>query len=439
MPDLPPLITKALDDIKSEIDQMRRGGSLDRQKPHKFILLLAVIDLADRGELQENKIYFQQPLIKSFEKYFRLVSKREDWCQPAPPYFHLRTASFWKHKPKQGKELAYSKLTTSGGGTKRIQENIEYAFLSDDAFLVISSNDARQKLREFLLQKLRSDMPTQRLKTVFHESFSLSKLSLGQVLSVSTDKNDIDFSSREKRFETLRENTNLGTNYVKAMPRYAIGSGLLDNTYKVTLFGRYIQKHDPLMEQSGTQWLMHYHLSALKGPGPAFWHELVKTHFRGGHEFTTDEIAEQISDFFEQTEGDKLAERSARATATIFIGTYIKQDGLANLNLIQKIIGEDRYKINDDFDPPPTWAVAYAILDWWKEKFGGVVTINLDEFTSENGIANLFLIGAGKTASILQKMQIEGIVDIYRVSSPYQAVLLRSDPQFILEKLYAHE
>lgn len=438
MPDLPPIIARALDDLKSEFDQMRRGGGVDRQKPHKVIMLLAVIDLADTGKLLENKIYFQQPLILAFQKYFRLLSRQEDWCQPAPPFFHLRTASFWKHKPKAGKEQAYTKLATSGGGAKRIQDNIEYAYLSETAFLVFSNHDARQDLRDFLLQKLRQDMPIQRLKTVFHESFSLSKPFLVQVLLVSTEKKDVNFSSHEQRFETLRENTNLGTNYVKAMPRYATGVGLLDNNYEITLLGKFALKHDHLLEQVGTQWLMHYHLSAPQGPGPAFWHELVMTRFRGGHEFTTDEIAEQIGNFFERTEGEKLAERSARSTATIFIGSYVKSDGLGKLNLLQKT-GEDRYRVNDDLDPPPAWAVGYAILDWWKYQYEGRTTINLDEFSAQNGIANLFLIGAGKMANILQKMQVEGFVDIYRVAPPYQVVLLRPDPKAILEKLYAHE
>jgi len=79
------------------------------------------------------------------------------------------------------------------------------------------------------------------------------------------------------------------------MPRYAIGAGLLDNNYEITLFGKFAHKHDPILEQAGTQWLMHYHLSAPQGPGPAFWHELVMSRFRGGCEFTTDEIATQIA------------------------------------------------------------------------------------------------------------------------------------------------
>jgi hypothetical protein len=222
------------------------------------------------------------------------------------------------------------------------------------------------------------------------------------------------------------------------MPRYAVGAGLLGANYKLTTFAKFVQKHDALLEQEGTQWLMHYHLSAPQGPGPAFWHELIVTRFRSGNEFSTSEIAEQIGQFFQRTEGEPLAERSARSTATVFLGTYTKADGLDNLKILQGI-GEDRYRVNDDLDPPPAWAVAYAILHFWEVQLQGRKTINLDELTDENSVANLFMIGAGKVAAVLQKMQAEGFVDLFRVSPPYQVVLLRTDTKAILERLYAHE
>jgi hypothetical protein len=426
----------ALEELKAEIIEMRRGGSKEDQKPHKLILLLSVIDQADAGLITENKIYLSPQLISEFEKYFRQVSDREDWCQPGPPFFHLRSSSFWKHQPKLGREQVYGKLSTSGGGLKRIQDNIEYAYLSESAYQVFSDANARQELKDFIMTLLARDTP--RLKTVFHETFSLSRSSLQQVLFVAAKTRDTYMESQEHRENILRDKTNLGTRYVKAMPRYAVGTGLLGANYRLTTFAKFVQKHDSLLDQVGTQWLMHYHLSAPQGPGPAFWHDLVITRFRGGDEFTASEIAEQISQFFQKTEGEPLAERSARSTATIFLGTYTKQDGLSNLNILQGI-GEDRYRVNDDLDPPPVWAVAYAILNFWEALLQGRKTINLDELTDENSVANLFMIGAGKIAAILQKMQAEGFVDLFRVSPPYQVVLLRQDTKAILERLYAHE
>lgn len=140
----------SLQRIKAEILAMRRGGGEGHKKPHKLIMLLAVIDLADDGLMNENKIFFDGNLLRHFENYFRLVASSEDWCQPGPPFFHLRTSSFWHHHVKPGKEQAYAKLKTSGGGAKRIVDNIEYAYLSEDAYEIIRDPESRQQLRELI-------------------------------------------------------------------------------------------------------------------------------------------------------------------------------------------------------------------------------------------------------------------------------------------------
>ena len=281
-------------------------------------------------------------------------------------------------------------------------------------------------------------MPSQRLKTIFHESFSLSRPSLNQIIGVAQESASSDLRSQEKRFDILRKKTNLGTNYIKAMPKYAIGTGLLDASYNLTQFGKFSSEFDFLLERKSTLWLMHYHLSALQGPGPAFWHHIVKVFFRSGNEFSSSDIAEEISSFYHKEEGDTLSERSARTTATILLGSYTKSDALGPLNLVQGT-GNDRFRINDDLDAPPTWAVAYSVVDTWLSLYPERKGVNLDDFTSEDGVTNIFLIGSGKFANILQKMQSEGFVEVYRVAPPYQVVLLQPELTTILGKVYEDE
>ena len=242
MPDLPSLVMNALEELKTEIVEMRRGGSKELQKPHKLIMLLSVIDLADAGLMPENKIYLSKQLISNFEKYFRRASDHEDWCQPGPPFFHLRSSSFWKHQPMAGREQAYEKLTTSGGGLARIQDNIEYAYLSESAYQVISDVYARKELKNYIMTLLARDTP--RLKTVFHETFSLSRPSLQQVLLVVAKEKDSYSEKQEKLESILRDKTNLGTNYIKAMPRYGVGTGLLGANNRITTFAKFTQKHE---------------------------------------------------------------------------------------------------------------------------------------------------------------------------------------------------
>lgn len=153
MSDLPPL-----DVLKSEILNMRRGSKHGHFRPHKLVMLLSVIEMVDRGYLVENKIYLQEPLLTIFEAYFNLVKKKDDLCQPGPPFFHLRSSGFWFHKVKPGREQQYASLTSTGGGTGIIHENIEYAYLRDDVFELISNFETRRQLRLILTALLNPEL-----------------------------------------------------------------------------------------------------------------------------------------------------------------------------------------------------------------------------------------------------------------------------------------
>jgi len=149
-----PNLLQNLARIKNEIQQMNRDITHGTKKPHKLVMLLAVLDMIERGVLQENKIYFNEALLSSFENIFNLTRAKGDWNQAAPPFFHLRTSAFWNHKIIPGREQAYSELKTSGGGVKRILENIEFAFLSEYAYEVVSQQNTRQELREYIISIL---------------------------------------------------------------------------------------------------------------------------------------------------------------------------------------------------------------------------------------------------------------------------------------------
>lgn len=124
---------------------------MGRIKPHKLVMLLAVIDLFDEGHISQNRIYFDEELVSRFVKNFKSYSiYSHDWCQPGPPFFHLRNSGFWFHKIIPGKEREYSLLKTSGGGKNVILKTIEYAYLSDDAYMIMRCEEMRNNLRSFI-------------------------------------------------------------------------------------------------------------------------------------------------------------------------------------------------------------------------------------------------------------------------------------------------
>jgi len=152
MSDLP-----SLEVLENEIREMRRGSKGGHLRPHKLVMLLSVIELAERGLLLEDKIYLKEPLLTIFENYFNLVRRKDDLCQPGPPFFHLRTSGFWFHKVKPGREKHYAALTTTGGGLQLIHDNIDYAYLRDDLFKAISNPVSRRELRFLITSLLNAD------------------------------------------------------------------------------------------------------------------------------------------------------------------------------------------------------------------------------------------------------------------------------------------
>jgi len=151
-------------------------------------MLLSVIDLIESGEIVDNKIFFSQPLVDQFDRYFNEISKSDDWCQPSPPFFHLRTSNFWHHKIKPGREDSYSKLSTSGGGIKRIVENIDYAYFDEDYYSLLCKKEYRAIIRRHILDQFFSDSEREKLSNLivnFSDSIAYENRLLSKTLDSS--------------------------------------------------------------------------------------------------------------------------------------------------------------------------------------------------------------------------------------------------------------
>ena len=256
----------------------------------------------------------------------------------------------------------------------------------------------------------------------FHETFTLSRSSLAQIIENCLN------NGRLKRNDLVK----MGTNYQKAMPRYARRTGLLGPKDDLTPLGHFIGQYDPTLSRTGTQWLLHYHLAAPQGFS-AFWHHFVHRHFLPSNSFSANDLITDLNNFLTEHKGKAPAANSVRSTVAIFTGTYLKPDGLAKLDLLEDNDSNTYYV-------PPTrtpdlWALGYALVDYWAAHYGERLTINLDDLT-HGDFAAIFILGEERLLQLLIQLKQEGMLDLFRTSRPYQVVLLQPNPEFALRKLY---
>lgn len=423
----------------AELKAIRRGGSKEAPKPHKLLMVLSVLDLLDRGTLRENKIPFSNDLIRQFEAKFRDYAQAGDRCQPGPPFFHLRTAEFWKHKVKDGQQTTYDSIQRVGGATLPITDNIDYAYLRDDIFELFSSVDLRKEVKAEVIRMLEEERQEVcnsdcRLGLAFHESFSIVIPAISQLLHVVSSTGEGETGSGKITRQMLTDHTSLGPNYVRAMPRWACGTGILDQRNCLTALGRRMIQKDPSLIHASTLWAMHYHLAAPQGPGPRFWNYLVSVVLRPGDILETAQVAEAIKQYVGEYEERKVAERTLRNTASVFLGTYSKSDALGPLGLIEQV-EPGRYLVKEP-DPPSPWVFAYMLSSYWQSNWGEVPGVHVIRVTEPGGPASLLMMGSGTVNRYLRDLQAAGFATVQRHMPPFQLNRNWSDPSVFLERLY---
>jgi len=277
------------------------------------------------------------------------------------------------------------------------------------------------------------DKNPQKLGSTFHRTFPLVRSALSQVLELAVKTVESDGENAKLPRSKIQQSTSLGTIYVEAMPRYCRGAGLLKKNYLPTYFGYYAYKHDQLLELTGTQWLMHYFLSSPNGSGPAFWNHVILKRFYLGSTFTRDTIVEDIGNFIWQIENKVLNKNDVGATATIFLGTYTKPEGLGKLHILE-VTESGRYRVREGATAP-AWAVGFALLDFWEAQYPGRISVGLNTL-HESNFAKLFMIGKADLEAVLRTLQEANYIEIHRTAQPFQVVLLRQDREPLLKKLY---
>jgi putative restriction endonuclease len=119
--------------------------------PHKPILLLAIVDGIQKGEIENNKVYITPELVATFKDYwYKLVQNPVFTANFSLPFYHLQSEGFWYLHTLIGKEvgLTSSRSIKSFGHLKEV---VEHASFDDDLYALLCDQQTREILRQVLL------------------------------------------------------------------------------------------------------------------------------------------------------------------------------------------------------------------------------------------------------------------------------------------------
>jgi hypothetical protein len=290
----------------------------------------------------------------------------------------------------------------------------------------------------------------ERLGTTFHRTFLFVRSAISQVLKIS--KGIYGSDAKNVTFDRIREGTNLGKIYAEAMPRYAIGAGLLGRKSKtLTRLGEVVSDYDPDLNHPTSLWLAHYHLSAPKGPGALFWNHLVSHELRTGTLIERKQLIDSVKRML-TAENIELGDEQIDRSVSVFTGTYIDGACLGNLNILKEVDSQDgmgerkrsknsaaerRSKVFEVQEPdaPPVYALGYALAHFWDQQIGALRT-DLSDLSAPGGFAGLFFLGSYQLNAALRELQREGYLELEQIAPPHQVVRRWESPEAFLERLY---
>ncbi len=139
------MIEKYIDQFK-KINVAKRDGL---KAPHKAVLLLAVIDLVERGVFTTPKIELIEELEFAYQNTWDRYVYNTQTFQPrlTTPFWHLSNEDFWRLRTYSGQPVSE---TDNASSVKSMREKI-YALLDVVLFEELKKAENRAKLRVTLI------------------------------------------------------------------------------------------------------------------------------------------------------------------------------------------------------------------------------------------------------------------------------------------------
>lgn len=138
--------------ILKQITSLRRGNTVYGLAPHKPILLLAVLESFESGEITDNWIEINEPLLTRFYDLWNLLVKTGNTPNFSLPFYHLchEKGEFWQLIVIPGMSIPTTK-SNSIKSFSGLKTTVLAAKLSDEFYYEITDAPTRATLKQALL------------------------------------------------------------------------------------------------------------------------------------------------------------------------------------------------------------------------------------------------------------------------------------------------
>lgn len=143
------MLNRTFDYYAHRLAQLRIDRSHGRPAPHKPLLLLAVIELIERGIISRNEIEISPELVSAFLNYWGAVYPTQKGVL-ALPFFHLKSDGFWHFLPQEGFEKTL-KTVRHIKSNYQLRDMVKYVFLDSELFNLLLSDNNRNMFRRIIV------------------------------------------------------------------------------------------------------------------------------------------------------------------------------------------------------------------------------------------------------------------------------------------------
>ncbi len=142
-------MTNNLSDIFAHLHVAKSHG---HQAPHKAVLLMAVIELIERGTIDSPFVYLTDELIERFNKVWNYYVGDSPLFKPdvCKPFYHLQHEPFWRliGRDKADDALPYDQVNYT---VNYLRDTYECAILDSWLFDCLKDRENRGVVRSILI------------------------------------------------------------------------------------------------------------------------------------------------------------------------------------------------------------------------------------------------------------------------------------------------